>query len=84
MGAIEILTFSKAPGEDYVADMAEEGEPLLIVDADDERLRRRNSGTPTNCRIPPVANALLVPLLQDDSEIGVPEAYASPTTVRLI
>jgi GAF domain-containing protein/multidrug resistance efflux pump len=65
---------TQAPGEGYVADMAEEGEPLLIVDADDERLRRRNSATTANSRTPPVDNALLVPLLQDDSEIGVLEA----------
>ena len=29
-----------SPGDGYVADMAEEGEPLLIADADDERLLR--------------------------------------------
>ncbi len=34
---------TQAPGEGYVADMAEEGEPLLIADADDERLLRRNA-----------------------------------------
>ena len=31
----------QSPGEGYVADMAEEGEPLLITDPADERLRRR-------------------------------------------
>ena len=31
------------PGEGYVADMAEEGEPLLIEDAEDERLLLRNA-----------------------------------------
>jgi transcriptional regulator with GAF, ATPase, and Fis domain len=68
-----------APGEGYVADMAEEGEPLLIADPGDERLRRRNSVLTADSRTPPVANALLVPLLQDESEIGVLEAINRQT-----
>ena len=70
---------TQAPGAGYVADMAEEGEPLLIVDAADERLRRRNSAASANSVSPPVADALLVPLLQDDSEIGVLEAINGQT-----
>jgi len=38
------LGMQQKPGEGYVADMAEEGEPLLIDDAEDERLR------PAQCR----------------------------------
>lgn len=34
---------TEAPGEGYVADMAEEGEPLLIADENDERLQVRNA-----------------------------------------
>ena len=34
---------TQSAGEGYVADMAEEGEPLLIDDPDDERLRVRNA-----------------------------------------
>ena len=34
---------TQSPGEGYVADMAEEGEALLIADADDERLAARNA-----------------------------------------
>jgi len=60
-------------GEGYVADMAEEGEPLLIADAEDERLRRRNAADPGGAALP-VTNALVVALLQDGSEVGVLEA----------
>ena len=65
------------PGEGYVADMAEEGEPLLIADSNDRRLHQRNSHADQNN--PPdsnslVKNALLVALLQDESEVGVLEA----------
>lgn len=35
---------TQAVGEGYVADMAEEGEPLLIADPQDERLTSRNAG----------------------------------------
>ena len=64
----------EAPGEGYVADMAEEGEPLLIVDESDERLQARNARRPEESATPPVTNALLVPLMQDEAEIGVLEA----------
>jgi transcriptional regulator with GAF, ATPase, and Fis domain/multidrug resistance efflux pump len=65
------------PEEGYVAAMAEEGEPLLIADAEDERLARRNAvlvSMPEEQRTEPVTNALMVPLMQDGSEIGVLEA----------
>jgi transcriptional regulator with GAF, ATPase, and Fis domain/multidrug resistance efflux pump len=62
------------PGEGYVADMAEEGEPLLIVDADDERLLLRNAHLVESDTTPPITNALLVPLMQEGAEIGVLEA----------
>ena len=65
---------TQAPGEGYVADMAEEGEPLLIADAGDERLNRRNAEAGGDSDIPPITNALLVPLLQDEAEVGVLEA----------
>lgn len=68
MGMIE------APGQGYVADMAEEGEPLLIADADDGRLQSRNARRGAQSEIPPVSNALLVPLMQDEAEVGVLEA----------
>ena len=65
---------TEAPGEGYVADMAEEGEPVLIDDESDERLQKRNARLPEESTILPVSNALLVPLMQDEAEIGVLEA----------
>jgi GAF domain-containing protein len=65
------------PGEGYVADMAEDGEPLLIADPNDQRLHLRNSHADQNGQSnsnSPVKNALLVPLLQDESEVGILEA----------
>lgn len=63
------IGMTQAPSEGYVADMAEEGVPLLIANAEDERLRARNAGIAT-----PVWTAMLAPLMQDDSEVGVLEA----------
>jgi len=65
---------TQTAGEGYVADMAEEGEPLLIDDPDDERLTLRNAAWNEDSGIPPVVNVLVVPLLQDEAEIGVLEA----------
>jgi RND family efflux transporter MFP subunit len=65
---------TEAPGEGYVADMAEEGEPLLIADESDERLQARNARRPEQSAVAPVSDVLLVPLMQDDAEIGVLEA----------
>ncbi|HEX3969015.1 MAG TPA: GAF domain-containing protein [Edaphobacter sp.] len=61
----------QAAGEGYVADMAEEGEPLLIGDPNDHRLHQRNGDAESSSQ---VKNVLLVPLLQDESEVGVLEA----------
>ncbi|HZB88412.1 MAG TPA: efflux RND transporter periplasmic adaptor subunit, partial [Terracidiphilus sp.] len=38
------------------------------------RLARRNAGTRGDSEIPPVTDALLVPLIQDEAEVGVIEA----------
>jgi RND family efflux transporter MFP subunit len=65
---------TQSAGEGYVADMAEEGEPLLIDNPDDERLTLRNAAWNEDSGIPPVVNVLVVPLLQDEAEIGVLEA----------
>jgi multidrug resistance efflux pump/transcriptional regulator with GAF, ATPase, and Fis domain len=69
---VEVGSVQK-PGEGYVADMAEEGIPQVIDDAGDPRLKMRNEArgesNPT-----PIHTALLVPLLQDSSEVGVVEA----------
>lgn len=68
------LGWIETPGNGYVADMAEEGEPLLIDDPDDERLQVRNARRGEDSQAPPVSNALLVPLMQDEAEVGVLEA----------
>jgi RND family efflux transporter MFP subunit len=65
---------TQSPGEGYVADMAEEGESLLIADADDERLSARNANLPPESEAATITNSLLVPLMQDDAEVGVLEA----------
>ena len=65
---------AQTPGQGYVADMAEDGESLLIDNPDDERLVRRNAAVDGHTGIPPVTDALLVPLLQDEAEVGVLEA----------
>lgn len=70
---VEVGT-TQAAGGGYVADMAEEGEALLIDDPEDERLARRNEGVDFEEGVQPVTNALLVPLMQDDAEVGVLEA----------
>ena len=65
---------TQSVGEGYVADMAEEGEPLLIADPDDERLITRNSTLGESNDAAPITTALVVPLLQDGAEVGVLEA----------
>jgi RND family efflux transporter MFP subunit len=65
---------TQSPGEGYAADMAEEGETLLIADASDERLAARNARLDPASGAMPVTNALLVPLMEGDAEIGILEA----------
>jgi GAF domain-containing protein/biotin carboxyl carrier protein len=68
------VEMTQAAGEGYVADMAETGEPLLIDDADDARFAKRNETFDEESGIMPVMNALLVPLMQGEAEVGVLEA----------
>lgn len=65
---VQIGTTQKA-GDGYVADMAEEGLPLTLVDPEDERLRQRNGETEAT-----IWTAMMVPLMDDESEVGVLEA----------
>lgn len=67
---IEVGSIEKA-GEGYVADMAEEGDPILIDDPEDPRLAQRNQRAPDAT---PIRTALLAPLIQEGSEVGVVEA----------
>jgi GAF domain-containing protein len=64
-----VVGMTQVLGEGYVGDMAEEGDPLLIADPEDERLRRRNADSTS-----PVKSTMLVPLMQDEAEVGVLEA----------
>lgn len=68
---------TQSAGEGYVGDMAEDGVPLRIVDPEDQRLVRRNAALESvsqALRTPPISNALLVPLMQGEDEVGVLEA----------
>ena len=65
---------TQSAGEGYAADTAEEGEALLIADADDQRLTARNARMAPESGTTPVSNALVVPLMQDEAEVGVLEA----------
>jgi RND family efflux transporter MFP subunit len=65
---------TQSAGEGYAADMAEEGEALLIADSSDERLAARNARLDPASGPMPVTNALLVPLMEGDAEIGILEA----------
>jgi transcriptional regulator with GAF, ATPase, and Fis domain len=61
-------------GQGYVGDMAEEGEPLLIDNPADERLAARNAALGDEPATMPIATVLLIPLMQDEAEVGVLEA----------
>jgi RND family efflux transporter MFP subunit len=61
-------------GEGYVADMAEEGETLLIDNPADERLAQRNADLDAESAAAKITNVVLVPLMQDGAEVGVLEA----------
>ena len=65
---VSVGTTQKA-GEGFVADMAEEGDPVTIVDAEDERLTLRNGDTDS-----PIWTTMMVPLMDDEAEVGVLEA----------
>jgi RND family efflux transporter MFP subunit len=63
------LGVTQSATEGYVGQMAEEGVATLIADPDDERLRLRSAGSEA-----PVWTAMLVPLMQEEAEVGVLEA----------
>jgi len=74
------LRMTQVVGEGYVADMAEEGEPLLITDPKDERLVSRNASLSGDQEAVPITTALVVPLMQDGAEVGVLEAVNKDVT----
>ena len=59
---------SERTGEGYVAAVSDSGEPLIIEDADDERLQRRNAG-----REGAIFSAMVAPLVAKGFEVGVIE-----------
>ena len=65
---VELGTTQSAT-EGYVGQMAEEGVATIIADPDDQRLRLRSAGSEA-----PVWTAMLVPLMQEEAEVGVLEA----------
>jgi RND family efflux transporter MFP subunit len=65
---VEIGTTQKA-NEGYVAAMAEEGVPVTITDAEDERLLQRSGDSGAR-----IWTAMIVPLMDDEAEVGVLEA----------
>jgi RND family efflux transporter MFP subunit len=61
---------SQKPGEGQAGDVSDSGEPLLIADADDPRLVRRNEGIEEGR----VASLLVVPIIDREALVGVIEA----------
>ncbi len=59
---------SEKSGEGYVAAVSDSGEPLIIDDAGDERLQRRNAG-----REGGIFSAMVAPLVAKGFEVGVIE-----------
>jgi multidrug resistance efflux pump/transcriptional regulator with GAF, ATPase, and Fis domain len=63
------IGLTQSANEGYVGQMAEEGVATLITDPEDERLRIRGAGSEYS-----VWSAMLVPLMQEEAEVGVLEA----------
>ena len=61
---------SEKTGEGYVAAVSDSGEPLIIEDADDERLQRRNAG-----REGAIFSAMVAPLVAKGFEVGVHRSH---------
>ncbi len=59
---------SEKTGEGYVSAVSDSGEPLIIEDAADERLQRRNAG-----REDGIFSAMVAPLVAKGFEVGVIE-----------
>jgi RND family efflux transporter MFP subunit len=59
---------SEKSGEGYVADVSDSGEPLIIDDAEDERLQRRNAGAPDA-----IFSAMVAPVVAKGFEVGLIE-----------
>ena len=64
------VTMVQKPGEGVAGDISDDGEPVLIDDRDDERLRRRNAGHEDEAVFSIVAG----PLMEHENLVGVVEA----------
>ncbi len=64
------LGMVQGPGEGVAGDISDSGEPVLVENADDERLQKRNAGIEEGI----VFSILAVPLLEHESLVGVVEA----------
>src|SRR5579859_1216420 len=58
------------PGDGVPGDVSDNGEPVLIQEADDERLTRRNQGIEEG----PVVSLIVTPITDQESLVGVLEA----------
>jgi len=58
------------PGDGVPGDVSDNGEPVLIQEADDERLTRRNQGIEEG----PVVSLIVTPIMDQESLVGVLEA----------
>src|SRR5208282_1865532 len=64
------LGASQKPGEGIAGDISDNGEPVLIDDSEDERLRKRNGEHEDG----KVFSIVACPLMEHDSLVGVVEA----------
>jgi RND family efflux transporter MFP subunit len=58
------------PGEGVAGDISDSGEPVVIADAEDERLQKRNAGHEEEA----VFSLLAAPLMEHENLVGVVEA----------
>jgi len=64
------LGMVQGPGEGIAGDISDSGEAVLVDNADDERLQKRNAGIEEGM----VCSIVAVPLLEHDNLVGVVEA----------
>src|SRR5260370_38669281 len=60
---------AQKPGEGIAGDISDNGEPVLIDDAADERLQKRNAGHEEE----PVFSLVAAPLMDNENLVGVLE-----------
>jgi RND family efflux transporter MFP subunit len=68
------LGMVQKPGEGIAGDISENGEAVLLDQADDERLHKRNAGVEDGSDEGKIFSILALPLLEHESLVGVVEA----------